>query len=101
MVKGAEGFWVAELQVRQPKIGRKSCFDIKLFQDQILDQIYLCAVNKSWEREYFENPKFKNHQSPIRYGFYNSAVSCGHKNRTIWGVPVQEITVLIFTYTVS
>ena len=26
-VVGAEGFWVAELQVRQLKIGRKSCFD--------------------------------------------------------------------------
>ena len=27
-VAGADGFWVAELQVRQVKIGSKSCFDI-------------------------------------------------------------------------
>ena len=27
-VAGAEGFWVAELQVRQLKKGRKSCFDV-------------------------------------------------------------------------
>ena len=27
-VAGAEGFWVAELRVRQVKIGQKSCFDI-------------------------------------------------------------------------
>ena len=27
-VAGAEGFWVAELRVRQLKIGSKSCFDI-------------------------------------------------------------------------
>ena len=27
-VAGAEGFWVAKLQVWKVKIGRKSCFDI-------------------------------------------------------------------------
>ena len=29
VVAGAEGFWVAELRVRQLKIGSKSCFDKK------------------------------------------------------------------------
>ena len=36
-VAGAEDFWVAELRVRQVKIGRKSCLDPRIsFHFQIL-----------------------------------------------------------------
>ena len=34
-VAGAEGFWVAELQLRQLKIGSKSCFENKFIMARL------------------------------------------------------------------
>ena len=45
------------------------------------------------EKGDFENPRvincnFSTKSVPDYYGFCNSTVPWGHKNRTIWGVPV-------------
>ena len=41
-VAGAEGFWVAELRVRQLKIGSKSCFA------NLVDLIFSIGTPASW-----------------------------------------------------
>ena len=44
----------------------------------------------------FENPKAINHDFstksiPEQYGFLNTMVPWGRKNRTIWGLPVLQL----------
>ena len=42
-VAGAEGFWVAELRVRQLKIGSKSCFGYNQPRQYFFDEVYVFA----------------------------------------------------------
>ena len=69
MVGGAEGFWVAELRVRQLKIGSKSCcaIYIKLPFSQIFLQVHnklnnthLALMHFSWAMDL--DPKGANSQ---------------------------------------
>jgi hypothetical protein len=65
---GAEGFWVAELRVRQLKIGSKSCFGIytQIFSPKktgfspikkILSKIYLTFVCLYSMQRFSADPK--------------------------------------------
>ena len=54
MVVGAEGFWVAELRVRQLKIGSKSCFADSFLN---INKKYFYSIPKSRKNVTFHQPE--------------------------------------------
>ena len=57
--------------------------------------MYIMSKKGDFEIPKVINPDFSTKTVPDQYGFLNSTVPWVHKNRTIWGVPVQLVVVVV------